>query len=153
MFFREMKPAVLEHLQHWSVLGQNLRDQLIELRPTSNRSKMAHQCRADPFPLMLVDDGKSHLGCPRLSDNVTRASDDHGVAVRVHHGHQGDVVEEIDVHEECDFLLREAALGSKEAAKERPSAGASDSGDEAGSVLRLEGTDLDPAPVAQCLDD
>src|SRR3954468_12631217 len=86
---------------------------------------MAHQCRADPFPLMLVDDGKSHLGCPRLSDNVTRASDDHGVAVRVHHGHQGDVVDEIDVHEECDFLLREAALGSKEAAKERPSAGAS----------------------------
>src|SRR3954470_12705489 len=77
MFFREMKPAVLEHLQHWSVLGQNLRDQLIEPRPTSNRSKMAHQCGADPLPLMLVEDGKSHLGCPRLSDNVIPTRADH----------------------------------------------------------------------------
>src|SRR3954463_11751316 len=110
MFFREMKPAVLEHLQHWSVLGQNLRDQLIEPRPTGNRSKMAHQCPADPLPLVLVDDGKSHLGCPRLSDNITRASDYQGLTVLFHHGHQGNVVNEIDVHEECDFLFREAAL-------------------------------------------
>src|SRR3712207_3973199 len=147
MLSREMKPAALEHLQHWDILRQNLRDQLIEPRPTGNRSKMAHQCRADPLPLVLVNDSKSHLGCPRLSDNVTRASDDHGVAVLVHHGHQGDVGDEIDVHEECDFLLREATLGSKEAAEEGLGAGASDSGDEGGSVVWPEGTDLDPAPV------
>src|SRR4051812_38268788 len=153
MLSREMKPAVLEHLQHRNVLGQNLRDQLIEPRPTGNRSKMAHQCRADPLSLVLVDDGKSHLGCPRLSDNVTRASDDQGLTVLFHYGHQGNVVDEVNVHEECDFLLREAALGSKEAAEERLGAGASDSGDKAGSVVWPEGTDLDPAPVAQCLDD
>src|SRR4051812_44872443 len=148
-----MKPAVLEHLQHWSVLGQNLRDQLIEPRSTGNRSKMAHQGRADTLPLVLVDDGKSHLGCPRLSDNVTPSSDNHRSSVVFDRGHEGIMVDEVDVHEECDFLLREAALGSKEAAEEGMGAGASDSGDEVGSVIWLEGADLDLAPVAQCLDD
>src|SRR4051812_22519781 len=148
-----MKPAVLEHLQHWDVLGQNLSDQLIEPRSTGNRSKMAHQGRADTLPLVLVHHGKSHLGCPRLSDNVTPASDNHRSSVLFDRGHEGDVVGEVDVHEECDFLLREAALGSKEAAEERLRAGASESGNKAGSVIWPEGADLDLAPVAQSLDD
>ena len=114
---------------------------------------MAHQGRADTLPLVLVDDGKSHLGCPRLSDNVTPASNNHRSSVLFDYGHEGDVVGEVDVHEKCDFLLREAALGSKEAAEERLRAGASDSGNKAGSVIWPEGADLDLAPVAQCLDD
>src|SRR3954453_14317367 len=105
-----MKSAVLEYLEHWDVLGQNLRDQLIEPRSTGNRSKMAHQGRADPLPLVLVDHSKSHLGCPRLSDNVTPAPDNHRSSVFFDHGHEGDVVDEVNVHEERDFLLREAAL-------------------------------------------
>jgi hypothetical protein len=113
---------------------------------------MAHERRADPLTLVLVNHSKSHLRCPRLSDNVTRTSDDHGVAVLVHHGHQGNVVDEIDVHEECDFLLREAALGSKEAAEEGLGACAFDRGDEADSVVWPESPDLDRAPVAQRLD-
>src|SRR4051812_23824522 len=148
-----MKPAVLEYFQHWDVLGQNLRDQLIEPRPTGNRSKMAHQCRADTLPLVLVDHSKSHLGCPRLPDNVTPASNNHRLSALFDDGHQGNMVDEVDVHEECDFLLREAALGSKEAAKEGLGAGAFDSGDEVGSVIWPEGAYLDLAPVAQGLDD
>ena len=114
---------------------------------------MAHQCRADPLPLVLVDHSKSHLGCPRLSDNVAPASDNHTSAVLFDRRHQGNMVDEVDVHEECDFLLREAALGSKEAAEDGLGAGASDSGNKAGSVIGPEGADFDLAPIAQCLDD
>ena len=100
---------------------------------------------------MLVNHSKSHLSCPKLSDNVTRSPDNNWSAIQVHHGHQGNVVDEIDVHEECDFLLREAALGSKEAAEEGLGAGAFDSGDEAGSVVWPETPDFDRPPVAQRL--
>ena len=67
---REVKPAGLEDLQHGTVIRQNLCNQLIEPGSTGNRSKMAHERRADPLTLVLVNHSKSHLGCPRLSDNV-----------------------------------------------------------------------------------
>src|SRR3954463_11052758 len=112
---------------------------------------MAHQFRADPLALVLVDHNEGHLGLPRLSDDVTRATDDHGSTGFFHHGHQGHMIDEVDVHEECDLLLCKATLCCKEPSEERLGAGAADSHEEAGLVIRPEGAYLDPAPVAQRL--
>ena len=58
------EPTFLEHLQHCSVVWQNLCDEFPKARTTGNRSKVVHQCRADTPPLVLVDDSECHLSFP-----------------------------------------------------------------------------------------
>lgn len=55
----KVEPAFLEHLQHCSVVWQNLCE-FPKARTRGNRSKVVHQRRPDPLSLVLVDDSKSH---------------------------------------------------------------------------------------------
>jgi hypothetical protein len=77
-----------------------------------------HQSCANTLPLVLIDYGECHLGLPRLSDNVTRAPNYYRFAILFYHGYQGYMIDKVDVHEECDFLLCKAAFCSKETPEE-----------------------------------
>ena len=90
------EPTFLEHLQHCSVVWQNLSDEFPKARTTGNRSKVMHQRRADTLSLVLVDDSESHLSLPRLDDDVTPAADDHWPLPFFHHCGQGYVVHKVN---------------------------------------------------------
>src|SRR5206468_5791560 len=113
-----------------------------------NRGEMAHQRRAHALPLVLVDQGESDFGRPGRNDDVTSAADHHRSTAFFRHRDQSDVVDEIDVREEFDFLLGKVASDTEEATVERLVADAGDGCAETGPVIRSEGTDFDPAPVA-----
>ena len=91
------KPAFLEHFQHRDVVWEDLCDQFLVPGTAGNRGKMVQQCRADTLPLVLVDDGESHLGLPRLDDNVTSATDNYRSPAFFHHCDQGYVIGEVNV--------------------------------------------------------
>jgi hypothetical protein len=101
----QAEPAFLKHLQHRSVFRQNLRNQFLETGLAGNRGEMVHQCRANTLSLVLIDHGESNLGRPWPHDNVTRAADDYWSPTFLNHCDQGDVIDEVDVQEECDFPL------------------------------------------------
>ena len=69
------------NLQHRNIVRQDLGDQLLEPGLTGNRRDMAHERRADPLPLVLIDYGKSHLGLPWLHHDVASAAHDYQPAV------------------------------------------------------------------------
>lgn len=80
--------------------------------------KMAHQRRANALPLIFVDHSERHLGCSRAHYDITSASDDCGSAPFSRNGDPRDVVGEIDVQEEVNFLLRKnGALGRRNVRK------------------------------------
>src|SRR5215211_2142659 len=93
----ETEPAFLEHPQHRDVVWQDLRDQLPEPGTAGDRGEVAHQGRADTLPLVLVDDGESHLRRPGLDDDVASAPDDHRPSALVRHRDQGHVIGEVDI--------------------------------------------------------
>ena len=144
----ETKPAALEHLEHRGVIGQDLRNQLFEPRVARNDGEMVQEFCANPLPLGLVNDNKSNFGLPRLHDDVAAAADDHRLPTFLHHGDQGHVADEVDVREEGEFLLREAALHREETPVERVGTGAAHGCEETGSVVRSEGADLYLLPIA-----
>src|SRR5271166_3386308 len=112
---------------------------------------MTHQRRADTLALVLVDHRESDLCFPGLLNDIASAADNHGPAAFVNHRHQGNVADKVNVQEERDFLLGEMTFQTEETAIERPGAAAADSGHKIGLVIRLEGTDLDRAPIAHSL--
>jgi hypothetical protein len=59
--------------------------------------------------------------------------------------------DEVDLREECDFLLREAAFYAEEAAIERLRADAADSRDQAVAVVRPQRANFDATSIAQHL--
>jgi hypothetical protein len=87
---------------------------------------VTHKRRADTLPLVFVDDGESHLRLSRLHDDVAGAAHDHRAGAFLHHRDQGDMVDEVDVQEERDFLLAEVALYLEETAVKRLLTGAAD---------------------------
>ena len=64
--------------------------------------EMAHEGRADPMPLVLVDHGEGHLGLAGLHDNIASPPPPAitGRPSSVHDRHQGHVVDEVDVEKE-----------------------------------------------------
>src|SRR3954453_5882338 len=115
----ETKPAALEHLEHRGVIGQDLCNQFFEPRGAGNDGEMVQQFCANPLPLVLVNDNESNFGLPRLHDDLAAAADDQRSPAFLQHGNQGHVADEVDVREEGDFLLREAALHREETPVER----------------------------------
>ena len=71
------EPAFLEYLKHRGVVWQDLCDHFLEPGISGDRGEMVQQCRANSLPLVLVDNGESHLGLLRLNDDVTSAADNH----------------------------------------------------------------------------
>ena len=147
----QRKPAFLEHLEHRGVVGENLRDQFLQSGVTRNRDEMAHKRRAEPLPLIRIDDNESHFRDPRPYDDIPPAADNGGVAILLRDCNQGDVLDKIDVHEERDFLLAEGAFGRKETAEHGLRAGTADGREKRIPVARSHGADFHLAPIAQQL--
>jgi hypothetical protein len=59
---------------------------------------------------LLIDHDEGHLSPSRLHYNVTPATNDPRSPKFFKHCDQCDVIDEVDVQEECDFQLRETAL-------------------------------------------
>ena len=103
----QRKPAFLEHLQHRHVVGENLRGQFPETGSLRNRGEVAHERRAEPLPLIRIDDGESHFRRAGLRDDIPRSADNGGLAVFLRDCDQGDMRNEIDIYEERDFLRQQ----------------------------------------------
>jgi hypothetical protein len=72
-------------------------------------------------------------------------------AAFLHHRDQGDMVDEVDVQEERDFLLAEVALYLEETAVERLVTDPADGCLEISPVVRSKRPDFEPTSVAQRL--
>src|SRR6476661_4502092 len=111
---------------------------------------MAQEHSAETPSLVLVDHGKGRLGASGLQHDVAFPTNDLLCAILVlHHRDQCHMVDEIDVYEERDFQLGEAASRGKETAVEGPPAGMVDGGENRRPVLWPERADFDARPIAQ----
>ena len=111
--------ALLEYSQHRDVVRQNLRDQLIDAGLTGNPSQMAHEQCADTLPLVPICHGERDLSSSRLQDDVTGSTDNHRSSGFGQFGYERQMVYEIDIQEEGNFLFGKASLWRKEPAIER----------------------------------
>src|SRR6185437_12698765 len=104
--------AFLKHLKHRLVVRQDFGGEFVQPSFASNRGEVAHQSRADAPPLILVDDGESHLRLAGLGDDITGATDDfRSSAALLENCDQGHVIDEVDVDEEGALLVGELPLG------------------------------------------
>ena len=85
----------------------------MELGFAGNPSQVAHQRPADSLALVRVDHRECDLGLAGLIDDVASAADDHGLAAFLDHGDQGDVTDEVHVHEVGDFLVEKCRFKPK----------------------------------------
>jgi len=137
-----------EYSQHRRVFGQNFRCQFLQSGSPSDFDEMTHQNRADASRLPGIDDDKGHLGPPGRKDNVSSTPDD-DLSVRFPgEDDKGDMIFEIDVHEEGAFLVGEVTLRREEAPLQRLRAGLPDSSEHVGLILRPKRSDFDRAAVA-----
>src|SRR5262245_16841623 len=95
----------LEYLQHRDVVRQDLGDQFFKSGCTGNLSEVMHQNRTESLSLVLIEHGECDFGLARLNDDISPAADNHGLAVFFHNRDQSHLLDEVDVHEEVDFLL------------------------------------------------
>jgi hypothetical protein len=109
---------------------------------------MAHQRGAEALPLEFVCHSESYLGRSGLHDDLTSAADNLSVSF-FHYCYQGNMVEEVGIQKECDFPFRKTASYTEETAVERLVTSAANRVDEAGSIVRSEGTDFNPTSIAQ----
>ena len=144
--------AFLEDLQHRGIFRQDLGNQLLQPGLTGKRNQMAHQRRTDTLALILIDHAESDLGPPGRDDDVTPARNDRRSSFFFRHCDQGYVTDEIDVQEERDFRLGEAASYREEAPVKGLCAAAADGFTKSSLVLGSERADFDAAAIAQCLD-
>jgi hypothetical protein len=85
---------------------------------------MTQQRAADTLPLVFIDHGERDLGRSRSHDDVASATDDCSRAPFFNRRDQSDMIDEIDVREEFDFLFRKVAFRAEETALQRLRAGA-----------------------------
>jgi hypothetical protein len=102
-------------------------------------------------PNGLIDHDEGHLSPSRLHYDVPPAINDPRSPKFFKHCDQCDVIDEVDVQEECDFRLRETALHGKEPAVYGLLASAADGSKEVRPVVRSEGADFDATLIAQYL--
>src|SRR5262249_47211609 len=112
---------------------------------------MAHQDRADALPLILVKNGEGYLGLARRHDDVSRTAYDHRSASLIQYRNQGDMIDEVDVHKEGDFVFAELTFDREEAAFKRMRADTTRSGDEVVPILRAERANCELASISQRL--
>ena len=105
-------------------------------------------CR-DAQLLMGVVDRKRDLGATGMRDDISCAAHDDLLSAFGEYGDQRDVVGEVDIEEEFDLALAEAALWRKEPPVKRLLAESSDRGKHLRSVVRLQSPDVQHRAVAQ----
>ena len=108
--------ALFEYLQHRNVVRQNLSRQLLESDVTGNCREMAHEGCSDALFLVAVDNHESHLGLARFDKDVAAPTDDDAPTILLKLGHQGNMADEVYIHEVGDLVLSEVPLGREEAA-------------------------------------
>ena len=111
--------AFAKHRQHRSVLWQDFGNQALKAALARDHDEVSQQSRSDSFSLIFVGDREGHLGSTRLRGDIPAAADDGVLAALVERGDERHMFGEINVDEEIDFLLAEAALGAKETAIKR----------------------------------
>ena len=129
------EPTFLEYFQHRDIVRQDLGDQFLEPGCAGNLGEMTHECRAYAFPLVLVHAGESDRGLPGLYNDITSAAH----------------ADEVNIHKERNFRLRQGAFYGKETAINGLLAGAAEGCKEASLVVRSESADFDAASIVQRL--
>jgi hypothetical protein len=81
----------------------------------SQRSEMTHQGSTDTSPLVFVDYSECQLGGSRSHNDVASATDDHSSSTFFHYCDQGNMVGEVNVHEE--FVLLRKVLSRRNGGK------------------------------------
>jgi len=142
--------AALKDLEHGEVFRQDLRLQRFEPSCAGDTRKMTHQGPPDPLSLVGIHHGKGDLRSPGLREDVAGATDNTGVLPFVFkRGYQGYVLDEVDVYEIVDLLLREATLQRKEPSVERLGTEVPNSSNEIFSILSAKGANFDGTSVAE----
>src|SRR3954463_566960 len=132
-----MQAAFSEHVQHTGVFREHVRGEFANSGRMGNLQEMPHQALADTLALILVDDGKRHLGMSRTQYDVACASHNSRPSVFLHYRDQSHVVDEINVGKRFDLLLSKMAPHSEKSAVERLSTGAVDCCEKPCPVVRL----------------
>ena len=144
--------AALEDLEHREIFRQDLRVQLLEPGRAGDTSEMAHQRPPDTLSLVGIRHGEGDLGSSGLRVDIAGATDNDGLLpILFEGGYQGDVLDEVDVYEIVDLLLREAALQRKEPPVERLGTEVTYGSNEILSVLSPKGPNFNGTSVAQQL--
>ena len=107
---------------------------------------MFHQRSTESLPLVGIYYNESYLGRLGLHHDITSAADDRKAVAFVHHRYQSDMIYEVDIQEERDFLLRKAALCPEETTKKGLRTGPLDGCKELIPVLRSQRPDFDLRP-------
>src|SRR5207249_1414224 len=115
-----------EDLEHRRVLRQHVGDQLRQAGIARNPREMPHQMPAETLSLISIDNDEGDLCLAGLHDDVASTADNGEASVLVSQRDEGDMIAEIDLHEEIDFPLRETSLHRKKSSLQRLCAGAPD---------------------------
>ena len=67
--------AALEHLEHWGVLAEDLRDELAQTRFAPDRRQALQERPAEALPLVVVDHQEPHLGASWRDNHIAAAAD------------------------------------------------------------------------------
>src|ERR1700733_4160583 len=151
-FGRRPEAEPLEHFQHRGVLGQHLRNQLLEAPVARQKSQMPHEDRADTLTLIGIDHDKSYLGLAGPDNDIASTTDDRRRFVFIDLRDERDMVFEIDVEKKRQLLLRETLLWCEKASPQRLRAGSSDRREHPGSVIGTKCADFNRTTVAKMLD-
>src|SRR4029078_2722099 len=93
--------AFLEHLKHRLVVRQHFGGEFVQPGFAVDGAEVAHQCRADAPPLILVDDGEGDLRLSGIGNDIAGTADDfRSSAAFVEHCDQVHVIDEGDVGRE-----------------------------------------------------
>jgi hypothetical protein len=103
--------TLLEYLQHRHIVRQDLGRQFLKSEVTGNRREMVHESFSDALSLVAVDNHESHLGLARFDEDVAAPTYDDAPTVLLKLGHQGHMVDEVNIHEVGDLVLGEIPLG------------------------------------------
>ena len=147
------RPAALEYLQHRQVFGQHLGDKHFEAGRPCNPDQVIDQMCRDAQSLMRIVDRKRYLGAAGRRDDIPCAAHDHLLPAFGEHRDQRHVVGEVDIEEELDLALAEAALWRKEPSVQCLAAEPADSSEHFGAVAGLQRPDLQRCSVAQVFGD
>ena len=123
----------------------------VRLRRARQRCQMPQQRAGDSLTLEFVDDRESELGRSRADHDITPPACDDLPFALAQHGDEGDLIDEVDVDECCDFLLAERTSDTEEAPVERLIAGMVGRREQRGAIAGSERANIDPPSVAQQL--
>src|SRR5438270_870834 len=148
-FRARLEAEFSEHSQHRGVLGQDIRDQLIQSCVARQVSQMPHEGRSDPLSLIRIHHDKGYFRLTGLDNDIASTSDDRGPSIFIDLCDERDMIVEINVHKKSDFSFCETALRYEKASLHRLRAGAANRREHVLLILRSKGAYFNRAPVAK----